>query len=340
MLNQQKEKEVDHVKINLMNNINLILHKFIKDQSLNFEETIPEYIGNSFEYSLVINPSDNKLYWKPYNLLNIPNAPKEIGNYNLNIDKFGNIDWIKISPLNSSNFITKKEFDNYTFNFIENIKSQKLEIIVKDSEQISVSISSDDDNPNINYFKFNINTILNKNKFIGTNNLYYINDELYIKLDSNKTKNGLYIGDGEHGISFGNGTNKGFVPEILGHGSDDDDPGLYFISKIKDEKENNIPAIVIDAVDEYLNPIHNRPIFGITSGGIKSDYKFIIDSGGKIGINKIPEKYKLEVNGTISSNDLIINNNSISKLIDIVKEQQKQINELKNIILKIIDNEK
>ena len=298
---------------------NILLHKFSKDSSTyGFVEAIPDFVGDSGRYNLTIDLSGN-IKWHPYNFNNLPNSPKDKGKYNLSIDEYGNIDWIP---------------------------SSGQALYVKDSPNISVQSESHNNEQTL--FKFNIDSLLSSDKtFIGTN-LYYknnkyvidsnnldISSKLSIYLSGDNLDTGLHIGTGEFGFSFGNGTSNGFIPQIIGMGSDDNDPGLYFIGKSLDNVSNNIPVIVIDGRDQSNNPIENRPIFGITNNGINSDFKFLVDQYGKIGIGKIPKKYKLEVNGTIETNDLIIDNYSIKEVLEVIKNQQEQINELKEIINKL-----
>jgi len=299
--------------------INILLHKFSKDSSnYGFVEAIPDFIGNSERFNLTIDSSGN-INWHPYNFNNLPNSPKDKGQYNLNIDEFGNIDWI--TP-------------------------NKQAFYVKDSPNISVQSESPDNEQFL--FKFNIDSLLSPNEnFIGTDIYYkenkYILGSKEINIESKfsiYTRNdylntGLHIGTGKFGFSFGNGTSQGFVPQIIGMGSDDNDPGLYFIGKSLDDISSNIPVVVIDGRNQNNDPIENRPIFGITNNGINSDFKFLVDQYGKVGIGKSPEKYKLEVNGTIETKDLIIDNYSIKELIEVIKNQQEQIDELKEILNKL-----
>ena len=334
-------------------NTNIILHKFIKDSSnLDFTEIIPDFNGNYENYTLTLDSSGN-LQWNPYNYLRLPNSPKNIGEYKLVVDSIGNLDWRKVKEdlPDFAGFITKKELNallpdtsNFvTFEDLPDFAGFASHHFVKTEiqDKIFKNILVVNENFNLNNNVLRLNSILDdKGKFIGTENIYYINDNLFeIFLPENYLKTGLHIGNEKYGFSFGNGTTQGFIPQIIGMGSDDNDPGLYFIGKSKDKDKSNIPVVVIDGRDQNNNPIENRPIFGITNNGINSKFKFLVDQFGKVGIGKIPKNFKLEVEGTISANDVIVDGYSTKDLLDIIKNQQEQIDELKTILLKILDDE-
>lgn len=164
----------------------------------------------------------------------------------------------------------------------------------------------------------NINLdILDSSGRIKNTNLYYLLDKIGIgrepllnyKLDigipSNELTTGFHIGDGTYGFSMGNGTSFGFVPEIIGMGSNETDAGLYFIGKAGNDISSNIPLVIIDGRNSKNSFLENRPILGITSFNYE-DYKLLIDQYGRIGVGKIPETYKFEVEGTILTKDLKI----------------------------------
>ena len=287
---------------------NIILHKFQLDSSnFNFIETIPDFVGNYDRYSLTIDTS-GILQWNPYNFINLPSAPKSKGEYFLNFDDLGNLDWIKkkSTDIDLSNFITSEDLNHV------------IELIPEIPEIKPIDLSS--------FITFkNLKEVI---KLIPKIPEYDPN----IFLEKDKLQSGLHIGDSVHGFTFGNGTNQGFIPQIVGMGSDDSDPGLYFIGKSLDDVSSNIPVIVFDGRDKNNNSIENRPIFGITNNGINSDFKFIVDQFGKVGIGKNPKHYKLEVNGTIEAKDLIIDEYSIKDLVNVIRNQQDQIDELKKII--------
>ena len=150
-----------------------------------------------------------------------------------------------------------------------------------------------------------------------------------IAVPENTLMTAFHVGDGKYGFSMGNGTSQGFIPEIIGMGSDENDAGLYFLGKAGNEKESTIPLIIMDGRNSSNTSLENRPIFGITSGNY-NEYKFIVDHEGRVGIGKIPEIYKVEIQGSIKAEDFIVGDNlSIKALINIIGEQQEEIDRLK-----------
>lgn len=154
---------------------------------------------------------------------------------------------------------------------------------------------------------------------------------LDIAVPENTLMTALHVGDGKYGFSMGNGTAQGFIPEIIGMGSDENDAGLYFLGKAGNTKDSSIPLIVIDGRNSGHGPLTNRPIFGVTSGDY-SAYKLIVNQDGKVGIGKIPEVYSLEVSGSVEADDFVLEGLSVKALIDVIKEHQKEIDILKDTI--------
>jgi len=138
-----------------------------------------------------------------------------------------------------------------------------------------------------------------------------------LAIPRNDTVTAFHIGDGTYGFSMGNGTTEGFVPEIIGVGSDETDAGLYLVGIAGNDVSSNIPLILFDGRSTYNTPLTNRPILGVTTGNY-NEYVLSIDSQGNINIQ-----------GDISVNDVKINGSS---LIDMLIDLQKQINELKTKI--------
>jgi hypothetical protein len=150
---------------------------------------------------------------------------------------------------------------------------------------------------------------------IGRFPLHTYRVDLAIPKDTQMTA--FHIGDGTFGFSMGNGASKGYIPEIIGIGSGENEPGLYFVAIPGNDKASNIPLIVLDGRSAYNDKLTNRPIFGVTSANF-NDYSVTVDSLDN-----------LNVKGNISTTDLIINNIS---LIEIIQELQEQIDSLKNKI--------
>ena len=128
---------------------------------------------------------------------------------------------------------------------------------------------------------------------------------------------------------MGNGTHEGFIPEIIGMGSDENDAGLYFLGRAGNNLKSDIPLIIMDGRNSQNASLKNRPIFGITSGDY-SNYQLIVDHQGRLGIGRILEIYKVEIEGSIKADDLVLDGLSVKALIDIIKEHQEEIDTLKD----------
>lgn len=173
--------------------------------------------------------------------------------------------------------------------------------------------------------------IFYKNGRIGISRPPLMNYIFDLAVPTNTLMTAFHIGDGSFGFSMGNGTSQGFIPEIIGMGSDENDAGLYFLGKAGNNKESSIPLIIIDGRDSAHGSLINRPIFGITSGDYEN-YKLLVDQKGRVGIGKAPINYKLEVEGPVEAGDFIIGELSIKALIGVVKELQEEIDRINNKI--------
>jgi len=152
-----------------------------------------------------------------------------------------------------------------------------------------------------------------------------------IAVPENTLMTAFHVGDGKYGFSMGNGTSQGFIPEIIGVGSDENDAGLYFLGKAGNSEESSVPLIILDGRNAGHGPLTNRPIFGITSGNYL-EYKMVVDQEGKVGIGKFPSVYKLEVSGSVKADDFVLDGLSVKALIDVIKEHQREIDILKETI--------
>jgi len=135
------------------------------------------------------------------------------------------------------------------------------------------------------------------NKFCGTN-IYYVDGRIGINryplynyridlaIPRNTVITALHIGDGSFGFSMGNGTTQGFVPEIIGIGSDENDTGLYFVGIAGNNVSSDIPLIILDGRNTFNRKLTNRPIFGVTSGNY-NEYVFLIDASGDVKLNGV-----------------------------------------------------
>jgi hypothetical protein len=138
-----------------------------------------------------------------------------------------------------------------------------------------------------------------------------------LAIPKNDTVTAFHIGDGTYGFSMGNGTKQGFIPEIIGVGSDETDTGLYLVGIAGNDVSSGVPLILFDGRSTYNTPLTNRPIFGVTSGNY-NEYVLLVD-----------EKGNIDIRGDISVNDVKINGLS---LIDMIVDLQKQINDLRTKI--------
>jgi len=140
-----------------------------------------------------------------------------------------------------------------------------------------------------------------------------------ISVPVNTRMTALHIGDGVFGFSLGNATDAGFLPQIIGLGSDVDDAGLYFLGKTSSSEGSNTPAIIFDARDINNNALINRPIMGISSGSY-SDYKMLMQANGD-----------LEINGNIKAINIIIDSSTgISNLKQELEEIKARLYALEN----------
>jgi hypothetical protein len=174
-------------------------------------------------------------------------------------------------------------------------------------------------------------SIFYENGRIGISRSPLFNYKFDIAVPQNTLLTAFHIGDGEYGFSMGNGTSQGFIPEIIGMGSDENDAGLYLLGKSGNNNPSDIPLVIIDGRNSSHEELSNRPILGITSGNYNS-YKVIVDHEGKLGLGKIPQIYRMEVNGSVEADDFIIDKLSVKALIYEVRELQKEIDILKDIM--------
>jgi hypothetical protein len=160
-----------------------------------------------------------------------------------------------------------------------------------------------------------------ENGRIGIDRKPLLNYKFDIAVPPNKLMTAFHVGDGKYGFSMGNGTNNGFVPEIIGMGSSEEDAGLYFIGRAGNALPSNIPLIVLDARSVYNDSVSNRPILGIKTGR-----KNVL----------ILDHQKMEIDGVIKAKDFIIDSSiSLKDLISIIIEQKIEIKTLKDEIDKL-----
>lgn len=181
----------------------------------------------------------------------------------------------------------------------EKIHEQIQEEIQKEILEPVVSFKS----PTSDFFK----GLFYKDGRIGVGREPLYTYKFDIAVSENSISTAFHVGDGRFGFSMGNGTNNGFLPEIIGMGASEEDAGLYLIGRAGNSLPSEIPLIIIDGRNSADEKLKNRPILGITSADYRN-YKLIIDQKGNI-----------EVDGKISAIDFIIGGISIAEEIEQLK---------------------
>lgn len=206
--------------------------------------------------------------------------------------------------------------DNSIFSFKEFIpireSNDELQTLVINKD-LSIYWTSFDLSTNIivdNRFKDT--SIFYDNGRLGVGRFPLYNYKVDIAVPQNTLMTALHIGDGSFGFSMGNGTNTGFIPEIIGIGKGENDAGLYFVGVAGNNEESNVPLILIDGRNTFGRKLTNRPVFGVTSADY-SNYMILVDASGKMNVKE----------------DIIINNESLLKMI---RDLQAQIKELRDKI--------
>ena len=225
---------------------NIVVHQINNDEQT-INEVIP-IIKNKGVTSLCLN--DGSLYWD--------NIIQDISS--------------KGSGLNIINEI----IDNKVY--LKSLKGSHL-INVKDDENGNIVIDCSLNSNIIENNKFKDFEIYYKDGRIGIGREPMYGYILDIAIPENKVMTGLHFGTGSNGISFGNGSGEGFIPELLGIGKDEDDCGLYLLGVSKHDT-TNIPLVIIDG-RTTKGALKTRPILGITSSSY-TDYKVLVDSNGNI----------------------------------------------------------
>lgn len=158
---------------------------------------------------------------------------------------------------------------------------------------------------------------------IGRKPLY--NYKVDIGVPENTLTTALHIGDGKYGFSLGNATKDGFLPQIIGVGSDEHNAGLYFLGKVSTSEKSNIPAIIIDGRNLDNKSLINRPILGICSGKY-SKFDLLLTEKGQLGLGKYPSQYKMEINGVLMVHNIMIDtSNNILNLKQEIQNLKKRI---------------
>jgi len=156
---------------------------------------------------------------------------------------------------------------------------------------------------------------------VGIGRYPLFNYKVDIGVPENTRMTAMHIGDGTFGFSLGNATDTGFLPQIIGIGSDEDDAGLYFLGKTTIDLSSNIPLIIFDGRDARDGALTNRPIMGISSGSY-TKYKFLIDQSGDV-----------KIDGNINAKNITILDSS-----DNMQDLRQEIKDLKARILILESN--
>ena len=153
---------------------------------------------------------------------------------------------------------------------------------------------------------------------IGIGRSPLFNYRVDIAIPKNERVTAVHIGDGSYGFSLGNGTTGGFLPEIIGIGSNETDAGLYFLGIAGNNIASDTPLIILDGRNAYGKKLDNRPVLGITSGDY-NNFNVLVNYSGNV-----------KINGELDTKDVILNGVSLSEKIN---ELQEQIEVLKTKII-------
>jgi len=212
----------------------------------------------------------------------IPNLPKNSDTKFLSFDN-REIRWSSIKGLNEIYVSYDKSgniFVDCSINLLENNKFRDTEIYYSDGQ-------------------------------IGLGRIPLYSYKVDIEVPANTLMTALHIGDGSFGFSMGNGTTDGFIPEIIGMGSDENDAGLYFLGKTSNNLSSDIPLIILDGRGANNTKLKNRPILGVTSANYE-EYKLLLDNDGTLTVSNIFLDTK--------------------NLLKIIEDLQKQISDLEDFV--------
>jgi hypothetical protein len=157
----------------------------------------------------------------------------------------------------------------------------------------------------INFFQDS--SIYHKEGRLGIGREPLFNYSLDIAIPKDTLMTGFHVGDGSFGFSFGNGASQGFIPEIIGVGSDENDPGLYFLALPGNNVSSDTPLVVIEGRTSFKNIKTKRPILGIKNR--INNYTILVDYLGNLNI----------------SGDIIINAKSLLETIETLKQEIEEL---------------
>lgn len=338
--------------INEKDNTNIVLQQIFADRSRkSSKEIIPHLHDNEYNLKGLTRTYSGNIMWYPFVDGGQNNDDKKFNifegiqqnkltfrsieegeNVKLSYTKSGNLK-IDFKQPDSKSYINESSILS-SFKQGENVKLEKTQ-----DGKLKISVLSNKEILHKNG-KFPKTNIFLKHDRIGLGRQPLYDYKLDIDLEKDKAKNAIHIGDGTYGLTLGNGTDDGFLPQLIGVGDKEDDAGIYLIGKSVKNKGSNTPLIILDGRDRFDNELINRPILGVTSADYNK-YKFLINYDGKITINKKIGKQRLEVGGNIKAQDFVLNNNlSVQDLFNIIRDQQYKIDKLYELVEKILLNQK
>lgn len=229
--------------------------------------------------------------------------------------------------------ITAPSNVSININDVLNLFEESENIKLEHTENNKLKILSTNESSFINkYGKIQNTELYYKNGRLGVGRKPLYNYKLDIDIPVNKSVSGIHAGDGTYGFSLGNGTDNGFIPQILGMSAQKDDAGLYLVGRAGKPDASNIPLIVLDGRNNKDGKLSNRPILGVTSSEYDS-YNLLLDHLGRLGINKVPRLYNAEIAGKIQADDFVLPNNlSLSDLYTIIESQNYKIQKLQELV--------
>ena len=260
-------------KYNQYNHNNIILHQISYDTSLSISEVVPDIMTEDVSIKVLCLSTGGSLYW---------GAPSVV-------DSIKPTNLIDTSPMLES----IKGGNNITIS-----KTEDGSLI------IDCSLAIIDDGRLLG------SEIYYKDDRIGIGRSPLYTYKLDISVPRDKISTGLHMGDSVHGFSFGNGTDVGYVPELISRGCEGD-AALYILGITDSDEDNGIPLIVLDGRVSG-GPLSNRPILGITSGA--NGYKVLFDK-----------------DGNVDANDFKINNVSLNDRIEPLEKELQKIKTTLNI---------
>lgn len=228
----------------------------------------------------------------------------------INIDGSSNFKISELVP-KFTNDLDDIKFLSYhkTVNWSSIQGSEKINIKTTSSGDIIIDVSLGDPFENTEMFF--------RDGQIGIGRLPLHKYKVDIGVPVNTRMTGFHIGDGTYGLSMGNATDKGFLPQIIGMGSDSDDAGLYLLGKVSVDELSDIPAIIFDGRTINNQLLTNRPVFGITSGSY-TDYMLLLDQNGNVGVGTKPGIYKMKIDGVLRAKNIVVDTST--EILDLKKE--------------------